>query len=1074
MLNVILKMVLKSILCYNKTCIYLPVCLLILYCYPICAQQQKVINPVSIPPSPDAAGLGIFGEYKMDNNSGKTNLTIPLYELRTSRFRLPITLNYVAFNGVRVDERSGWTGLGWVLDLGGAVSRTINGGDDFAPTGFKNIGLRSVESIVSEGATQNNLNYLKRIEEGYEDTKPDNFYFNINGRSGKFIFTPGGQIEMIESNVIKVKEDNGNSFVLTDEDGNEYQFYDKEYVSAYFRGDVALPSGYSTWYLSKMISADKTDTIKFEYISDYYPTQEYSHSFSQSYQADDNCTGIYNLGPEISGMTTRKYTSLRLKKISFSLGYIELTSVDHREDGGGRRLSKMEVYAVNPNLSSYEKIRTIDFHTDYFTANENVTNSYLKKRLKLDSLTIDQNQKYRFGYSEIKLPAVNSFAQDEWGYYNGQLTNTSLLKARQDIVNNVIVNVGSANRDLSSAHIEAGILKKVTYPTKGYSVFEYANNQFVKSYRKQTNEYISCVANGDMTPVNSLTFTMPESLTGPSVMTVNIRKFSDLPGVNSRPFVRLTDLTTNQVIFVMGGDPHNDLLRNDVAPLIAGRKYQLYAEAIGNRRAFAEITIKIPVEQDVKEMGEGFGLRVKRVVNYNADNSVAVAKEYRYGQREEGTGIIISAQFNKMGYAYTGEYITGSSGGFGGCTRCNTKRKVYLGNSFYNLSSFSGNQICYEEIAEYTTNMNKANGKMVSKYTVFTDRSLPVSIIYPNTIYQIPFSWPNGKVESVSVFKEINGSYVLTKESLYDYENVERSVGKGIEIGKGVVRGGCADQFISLGDQFSDYYIFDYPIYSGVRRVKNITEKNYDNPSNPLASGANLFYNDKYQVIKKIVNRSDGTSYSEENTYTSDVEGTGNSIVSNMIQRNMLNSIIEKKTVFSSNFILDKYNYVNPYPHFFVLGNVESRNLKNNIYESILSVNKYSENANVMSYKRNDGIYTIYLYSYRGSYPIFEIKNADLNTVVSVMGGNEILKDLENKIPSDQELKSISDLLRNDFRLSNSQITSYTYKPLVGMTSKTDAKGQTEYYQYDGFQRLQHVLDQFQQLRQSYHYHYRP
>ncbi|QQT26582.1 hypothetical protein [Sphingobacterium spiritivorum] len=54
------------------------------------------------------------------------------------------------------------------------------------------------------------------------------------------------------------------------------------------------------------------------------------------------------------------------------------------------------------------------------------------------------------------------------------------------------------------------------------------------------------------------------------------------------------------------------------------------------------------------------------------------------------------------------------------------------------------------------------------------------------------------------------------------------------------------------------------------------------------------------------------------------------------------------------------------------------------------------------------------------------------------------------------------------------QMTTYTYKPLVGMTGKTDSKGQTEYYLYDGFQRLQQVLDQFRQLKQSYYYNYRP
>jgi YD repeat-containing protein len=62
----------------------------------------------------------------------------------------------------------------------------------------------------------------------------------------------------------------------------------------------------------------------------------------------------------------------------------------------------------------------------------------------------------------------------------------------------------------------------------------------------------------------------------------------------------------------------------------------------------------------------------------------------------------------------------------------------------------------------------------------------------------------------------------------------------------------------------------------------------------------------------------------------------------------------------------------------------------------------------------------------------------------------------------------------DDVRLypSNAQMTTYTYDPLIGMTSSTDAKGEVTYYEYDSFQRLQNIKDKDGNIIKSYVYHY--
>jgi YD repeat-containing protein len=52
------------------------------------------------------------------------------------------------------------------------------------------------------------------------------------------------------------------------------------------------------------------------------------------------------------------------------------------------------------------------------------------------------------------------------------------------------------------------------------------------------------------------------------------------------------------------------------------------------------------------------------------------------------------------------------------------------------------------------------------------------------------------------------------------------------------------------------------------------------------------------------------------------------------------------------------------------------------------------------------------------------------------------------------------------------QMVSYTFKPMVGLTSVTDAKGQTNKYEYDIFNRLKQVKDQYGNILKQTDYHY--
>jgi len=65
------------------------------------------------------------------------------------------------------------------------------------------------------------------------------------------------------------------------------------------------------------------------------------------------------------------------------------------------------------------------------------------------------------------------------------------------------------------------------------------------------------------------------------------------------------------------------------------------------------------------------------------------------------------------------------------------------------------------------------------------------------------------------------------------------------------------------------------------------------------------------------------------------------------------------------------------------------------------------------------------------------------------------------------------DDIRDNSVLDNAMITTFTYDPLIGVTSVTDPKGYAMYYEYDEFNRLKHVKDAANHILSENQYHYK-
>ncbi len=74
------------------------------------------------------------------------------------------------------------------------------------------------------------------------------------------------------------------------------------------------------------------------------------------------------------------------------------------------------------------------------------------------------------------------------------------------------------------------------------------------------------------------------------------------------------------------------------------------------------------------------------------------------------------------------------------------------------------------------------------------------------------------------------------------------------------------------------------------------------------------------------------------------------------------------------------------------------------------------------------------------------------------------------------DANSLGSVWFDDLRIhpTDAQMTTYTYKSLVGITSSTDPSGRTINYEYDGFNRLMNIKEQNGHIIKNYQYNYKP
>ena len=228
-----------------------------------------------VPPSPDAASLGKYGDANVNMYTGALGLNIPIYAIPAKDIPLNISLSYDG-SGNKVSELPSWVGLGWTLASGGVITRSIQGNPDLKNNYFDKAAIITNLFPPTDKIQDNDEMY--DVAEAKIETQPDNFYFNFAGMSGKFYISPTKTIiqkEVSDLTIIpnfNTTNDDILTFSVKDAQGNVYDFAAVEQTFYQLDDDYgAIPPQYtsytfnSSWYLTKITAANGTETLDFTY-----------------------------------------------------------------------------------------------------------------------------------------------------------------------------------------------------------------------------------------------------------------------------------------------------------------------------------------------------------------------------------------------------------------------------------------------------------------------------------------------------------------------------------------------------------------------------------------------------------------------------------------------------------------------------------------------------------------------------------------------------------------------------------------------------------------------------------------
>lgn len=1018
-------------------------------CHFVSAQTLQL--PKSIL-SPNASSLGKYGDVPMDLSTGRANVNIPLYSLNDDEISLDVSLNYDT-GGVRVNDVPGWVGQNWTLNGGGVITRTVKGTtyDElifdinkypesqrgyYYQTHKLNTSswnspsyLRQLAINASGGNGGNTDNYM-------HDLEPDVFTFNFMGYSGKFFLGEDKTWKVSSNSNLKVTIDMNDNIIPMNFPVLGYQ------------PGIPDPLKFPKTIGKITITDDKGNTFIFggtmnniEFTNFDFFRQSNTLLFATSWYLKD----VYNnLGQKIYSLEyERGNYQASFYNWNIYSDYKKPTDGSFWTPGGGCSYSYTPqiVYAGGQLIiPTYLKtINGIKSNTTVtFNSNERISSAY--KNTQIESPISRTYEKWlesfggNYGFDFTQNVQANYYyltrAQDGITYnYEGgdpySHINNFLKKLKWRKLNTIIIDAPNINKTITLNYTDNENqrlqLNSVLYDGKKHTL-EYNNTASLpQSYLSKSVDHFGYYKGSDFDMNPSNHYASRE-------ININTLKYGSL----------------TKIIYPLGGfttfeyEPHT------------------YSRSVdGNSNL-------------VGDVGTVSGLRVKKTIDFS-DPQNKIEKEYLYStdiNSQSSSGILVQ----KNQYYFPNWSIKTTSG-------VTYHSNIFSINSIVPMGNFSGSQIEYPIVIEKTLN----NGFIKYEFTNYEDYN---NLQYSGTISpehsifdpKTEFGYKRGKLRFKKYYSQAN---IKLREEEYNYG----------EINTQKVRAYAYENYVPC-----------YPVMDGV-----LTGNAYE-----------IFYSD-FNLISKTVK-----SYNVNGDFIQDFESYnyinrenfGDTFLRNK-NRNTINGILKDdyKYTFDKNGIEPYTTLTNrreyaitntdttldfkklsssmiDYGVFTINTGVTqifpqkfSESLGTNTLEEKLIYDRYDSKGNLLQYTTKNGISTTTIWDYNQTMPIAKIEGATYPNTANPKPTDVSQALIDNIINAsnyldvtytESNLVSTLDTFRKDNTLKNYQITTYTYKPLIGVSTITPPNGIREIYEYDAVHRLKYVKDVDGNILKDYQYNYAP